>query len=64
MALLHYVVVYFYFGLKFSNQFKFYFSLSQIMVINLKQKKTRRCGNVYLGVVVLGVFECMSWESA
>ena len=31
----------FYFGLKFSNQFNFYFPLSQIMVMNLKQKKIK-----------------------
>ena len=36
-------VLWFNFGLKFSNQFNFYFllPLSQIMVINLKQKETK-----------------------
>ena len=31
----------FYFGLKFSNHFNLYFRLSQIMVMNLKQKKIK-----------------------
>ena len=38
---LHVIWLNFYFGLKFSNQFNFCFPLSQIMIVNQKQKKNK-----------------------